>query len=63
MQILKKDGRLENYDFNKIKIAVQKSAARVDIQLNEDQLANLESEILLIIIITPLVRYTIMSKF
>ena len=27
MKILKKDGRLENYDFNKIKIAVQKSAA------------------------------------
>ena len=46
MKIIKKDGRLENFDFNKIKIAVQKSAARVDTKLSEDQLSLLESEIL-----------------
>ncbi len=46
MKIIKKDGRLENFDFNKIKTAVQKSAARVDTKLSEDQLSILESEIL-----------------
>lgn len=46
MKIIKKDGRLEDFDFNKIKIAVQKSAARVDTKLSEDQLSLLESEIL-----------------
>ena len=46
MKILKKDGRLEDFDFNKIKTAVQKSAARVDTKLTEDQLSILESEIL-----------------
>ena len=34
MKIIKKDGRLEDFDFNKIKIAVQKSAARVDTKLS-----------------------------
>ena len=43
MKIIKKDGRLEDFDFNKIKIAVQKSAARVDTKLSEDQLSLLES--------------------
>ena len=46
MKILKKDGRLEDFDFNKIKTAVQKSATRVDTKLSEDQLSLLESEIL-----------------
>ena len=46
MKIIKKDGRLEDFDFNKIKIAVQKSAARVDTKLSEDQLSLLKSEIL-----------------
>ena len=43
MKIIKKDGRLEDFDFNKIKIAVQKSAARVDTKLSEDQLSLVES--------------------
>ena len=46
MNIIKKDGRLENFDFNKIVIAVQKSAARVDIKLDAAELSTLESEIL-----------------
>ena len=46
MNIIKKDGRLENFDFNKIVTAVQKSAARVDIKLDAAELSTLESEIL-----------------
>ena len=30
MQIIKKDGRIEIFNFNKIKIAVSKSAARIN---------------------------------
>lgn len=37
MQIIKKDGRIEQFDFDKIKAAVSKSAARLEIELtNED---------------------------
>lgn len=42
MQILKKDGRWEDYDFSKIKEAVSKSAARVSIDLSDEQWAKLE---------------------
>jgi ribonucleoside-triphosphate reductase len=42
MQILKKDGRWEEYDFSKIKEAVSKSAARVSIDLTDEQWAKLE---------------------
>lgn len=36
MQIIKKDGRIENYDFQKIKQAVTKSAARLEIELTDE---------------------------
>ena len=35
MQIIKKDGRIEQFDFNKIKAAVAKSAARVEYEISE----------------------------
>ena len=35
MRVIKKDGTLEDFDFNKIKIAVSKSAERVLIKLND----------------------------
>lgn len=36
MQIIKKDGRIEQFDFNKIKAAVTKSAARLEIELTDE---------------------------
>lgn len=36
MQIIKKDGRIEQFDFNKIKIAVTKSAARLEMVLTDE---------------------------
>jgi ribonucleoside-triphosphate reductase len=36
MQIIKKDGRIEQFDFNKIKAAVAKSAARLEIELTDE---------------------------
>ena len=35
MKIVKKDGRIENFDFQKIKSAVSKSAARVEYQISD----------------------------
>lgn len=36
MQIIKKDGRIEQFDFNKIRAAVAKSAARLEIELTDE---------------------------
>jgi ribonucleoside-triphosphate reductase len=36
MQIIKKDGRIEQFDFNKIRAAVSKSAARLEIELTDE---------------------------
>ena len=45
MQIIKKDGRWENYDFQKIKSAVSKSAARMSIELTDEQWEKLENKL------------------
>lgn len=37
MQVIKKDGRVESYDFQKIKKAVTKSAARLEVELTDNQ--------------------------
>ena len=36
MKVIKKDGTLEDYDFNKIKSATNKSAERVLVKLSDD---------------------------
>ena len=45
MQVIKKDGRIENYDFQKIKKAVTKSAARLEIELTSEQWLLLENQV------------------
>lgn len=45
MQVIKKDGRIENYDFQKIKQAVTKSAARLEMELSPEQWLLLENQI------------------
>ena len=45
MQIIKKDGRIEQFDFNKIVNAVSKSAARLEIQLTDEDFLDIESAI------------------
>lgn len=45
MQVIKKDGRIENYDFQKIKQAVTKSAARLEMELSPEQWLILENQI------------------
>ena len=45
MQVIKKDGRIENYDFQKIKKAVTKSAARLEIELTPEQWLLLENQV------------------
>lgn len=45
MQVIKKDGTQEVYDFNKIKIAVTKSAARIDYTLSPDEWQRLQHSI------------------
>ena len=45
MQVIKKDGRIENYDFQKIKQAVTKSAARLEMELTPEQWLTLENQI------------------
>lgn len=42
MQILKKDSRIEEYDFNKIKVAVLKSAARVNYPISPHEWEQLQ---------------------
>ena len=37
MRIIKKDGRLENFDFEKMKNAVSKSAARIEYNITEEE--------------------------
>lgn len=37
MKIIKKDGRVENFDFEKIKTAVSKSAARISYRITEEE--------------------------
>lgn len=44
-QIIKKDGRLEYFNFEKIKAAVSKSADRIEYKFTEDQLKDLENSI------------------
>lgn len=41
IKVLKKNGIIEDFDDNKIKLAVQKSSARVNVTLTEDQLNTL----------------------
>ena len=45
MKVIKKDGTLEDFDFNKIKIAVSKSAERVLIKLNDSDYDKLKDYI------------------
>ena len=45
MQVIKKDGRIENYDFQKIKKAVTKSAARLEMELTPEQWLLLENQV------------------
>lgn len=42
MEIIKKDGTLEEYNFEKIKSAISKSASRVMVELSDDDFKNLE---------------------
>ena len=37
MKIIKKDGRLENFDFEKMRNAVSKSAARIEYNITEEE--------------------------
>lgn len=46
MMIIKKDGRLENYNFNKIVNAISKSAKRVNYVITNSQLEELEENVL-----------------
>ena len=43
MQIIKKDGRIEQFDFNKIKAAVAKSAARLEIELTDEDFEKIKN--------------------
>ena len=45
MQVIKKDGRIENYDFQKIKKAVTKSEARLEMELTPEQWLLLENQV------------------
>lgn len=45
MQILKKDSRIEQYDFNKIKTAVLKSAARIKYSVSSEEWSQLQNTI------------------
>lgn len=45
MKIIKKDGRLEDYNFNKIIAAVNKSADRVDIKLTKNDYDRIRSDV------------------
>lgn len=45
MRVLKKDSRVENYDFNKIKAAVLKSAARINYEIADKEWTSLQKEI------------------
>lgn len=49
MDIIKKNGRCQAYDFNKIKRAVTESARRVNVRFSQDDWSTLESKILTII--------------
>lgn len=46
MQVIKKDGRIEQFDFNKIKAAVSKSAARVEYNVSDSEWKQIELELL-----------------
>ena len=37
MQVIKKDSRYEDYDFNKIRAAVDKSASRISYTISSDE--------------------------
>ena len=45
MKIIKKDFRVEDFDFNKIKTAVSKSAARISFNISDEQWQLLSDEI------------------
>ena len=45
MKIIKKDFRVEDFDFNKIKTAVSKSAARISFNISDEQWQWLFNEI------------------
>lgn len=45
MKIIKKDGRLETFSFEKIKNAVSKSAARIQYNISEDEWMRIETKI------------------
>lgn len=43
MKVIKKDGTLEDYDFNKIKSATNKSAERVLVKLSDDDFEKMKT--------------------
>lgn len=45
MQIIKKDSHYEDYDFNKIRTAVEKSASRITYKITDDEWQQLQSTI------------------
>lgn len=63
MQIIKKDGRIEQFDFNKIKAAVAKSAARVEYEISEIEWKAIESEILTLTIVSDSITVSEMHGF
>lgn len=63
MQIIKKDGRIEQFDFNKIKAAVAKSAARVEYEISEIEWKAIEGEILTLTIVCDSITVAEMHGF
>ena len=63
MKIIKKDGRIESFNFDKIKAAVNKSAARVEYKVTNSQWKEIEREILHLIQLKSSVSVTEMHGF
>ena len=63
MQIIKKDGRIEQFDFNKIRAAVAKSAARVEYEISEIEWKAIEGEILTLTIVCDSITVAEMHGF
>ena len=63
MKIVKKDGRIENFNFQKIKSAVSKSAARVEYTITPAQWKEIEVEVLHLIQLKPSVSVFEMHGF
>ena len=43
VKVIKKDGNLQNYDFNKIIVAINKSATRVNYKFSKFEIGEIQS--------------------